>query len=201
MGEYATRKTDGQYIKIGTCESMYYLRWEDRNKVRVQGGYSLEEPGLAFRLPFPDEAHMAPGEIGENAYNRGYRLGWYQDPEDEARTEAFTMEGAEEHPGIIQLHHQSGLLVNVPCYHGAKLPDVSGTDIRVFWNGKDCHNWELVRVKNHPGDGLLPLVQCRHCGGLFRTTWAHVLNHISDQQLKDRLIEYAIDTTVSPLAA
>jgi hypothetical protein len=189
MGEYATRKSDGQYVKIGTCESMYYLRWEDRNKVRVDGGYSLDEPGLSFRLPFPDEAHMLPGDIGDNAYNRGHRLSYWRDPEDATKIEPFTMKGAEEHPGTIQLHHASGLLLNVPCYHGTRLPDAG--KIRAFWNGKDLHVWELVRVKNQPGEGLLPLVQCRHCGQVFRTTWAHVLNHISDEQLKDRLIEYA----------
>jgi hypothetical protein len=33
MGEYATRKSDNEYIKIGTCESMYYLRFDDINQV------------------------------------------------------------------------------------------------------------------------------------------------------------------------
>lgn len=33
MGEYAKRKSDNQKIKIGTCQTMYYLRLEGRNQV------------------------------------------------------------------------------------------------------------------------------------------------------------------------
>jgi ferredoxin hydrogenase len=33
MGEYAKRKSDGLEVKIGTCASMYYLRYEQRNEV------------------------------------------------------------------------------------------------------------------------------------------------------------------------
>ena len=33
MGEYAIRKSDNDCIKIGTCEDMYYLRYEDQDKV------------------------------------------------------------------------------------------------------------------------------------------------------------------------
>ena len=54
MGEYARRKSDNESIKIGTCESMYYLRYEDRDKVisilqakieekEQNGGVEIEE--------------------------------------------------------------------------------------------------------------------------------------------------------------
>ena len=33
MGEFAIRKSDMEEIKIGTCERMYYIRWDDRNNV------------------------------------------------------------------------------------------------------------------------------------------------------------------------
>ena len=36
MGEYA--KYNNQEIKIGTCETMYYLRYEDRHKVKALKG-------------------------------------------------------------------------------------------------------------------------------------------------------------------
>lgn len=185
MGEYATRKSDNTYIKIGTCESMYYLRWDDIDKVQIN--YDLREPGLSFRIPFPDEDHLKPGEY--ESYQRGYRLLPY---DDEGRTVVFDAEGTENHPGLIQLYHeQSGLLVNAKCFHGHHLP-AGSEDLVPFWNGKDSHPWELIRIKNHPGEGLLPLIQCRHCGQLFRSTWAAVLPHVSDQALRDRLTDLAV---------
>lgn len=35
MGEYAKRMRDGERVKIGTCENMYYLRFEERHQVEV----------------------------------------------------------------------------------------------------------------------------------------------------------------------
>lgn len=64
MGEYAFRKSDGEYIKIGTCENMYYIRYEDRFKVTPEEN-SLDcsvELDLIWRLPFPEEDSLLPGE-------------------------------------------------------------------------------------------------------------------------------------------
>ncbi len=184
MGEFAVRKSDRERVKIGTCESMYFLRWDDIDK--VEPPCDLREPGLSFRLPFPDEDDQQPGEYEH--YERGYRLLPYQ---DEGHTIAFEPAGTIDHPGFIQLHHPSGLLLSATCYHGLQLPEGS-KDLRPCWNGKDPHVWELVRIKNHPGDGLLPLIQCRHCRQLFRSSWAEVLPHVRDQELRDRLTAYAV---------
>ena len=59
MGEYAIRKSDNESIKIGTCESMYYLRYEDRGKVTPEQGSGF---GYYWPLPFPDEDCIRPGE-------------------------------------------------------------------------------------------------------------------------------------------
>jgi len=184
MGELATRKSDRERIKIGTCESMYYLRWDDIDRVEID--YDLRQPGLSFRLPFPDEDDQLPGQY--EAYNRGYRLLPY---EDDGHTVAFEAGDTIAHPGLIQLHHRSGLLVNASCFHGLRLPEGSD-ELQTHWNGKDPHVWELIRVKNHPGAGLLPLISCRHCGQLFRSDWASVLPHVADQALRDRLTAYAV---------
>src|SRR5438132_13372510 len=114
MGEYAIRKSDNQEIKIGTCEDMYYLRLEDLDKITPLPSSidPIREIGsLRFRLPFPDEDHLQPGEY--EPYNRGERL--YCGNED------FTDPKTAEEPVLIQLTHKSGLLVNLTCYHGAKL--------------------------------------------------------------------------------
>ena len=63
MGEYAIRKSDNQEIKIGTCEYMYYIRYEDRNKVSPLPNNTdcSKELNLIWRLPFPSEDHIQIG--------------------------------------------------------------------------------------------------------------------------------------------
>jgi hypothetical protein len=184
MGEYAIRKSDHQQVKIGTCETMYYLRYEDRNKV-AKADNSLDastESNLFWRLPFPDEDNVQIGEY--TPHTRGERLykkegDYYVDFED-----AETVDSA----GTIQLTHPSGLLVNVPCYHGEKLPE-SG-DIKSFWNGKSW-SYELAHLKNLPDGTVKPVVHCRHCGKMWRYEWEEILPYLHGE-LKKRLEKYAV---------
>lgn len=95
--------------------------------------------------------------------------------------------------GIIQLTHPCGLLVNVPCYHGTKLPE-SQKPMQVFWNGK---SWfaELAHIKNTE-EGLFPVVHCRFCRHMWRYEWSEVLPYVHDAELKRRLEQYALVKTV-----
>lgn len=180
MGEYAIRKSDGVEVKIGTCEDMYYLRYEDRFKVRKLEN-SLDashELNLRWRLPFPDEDHVRIGEYDD--FTRGARLC------NEADQELGIP--YKEDVGTIQLTHKSGLLLNVPCYHGRELPEVSAP-MKAFWNGK---SWalELYQIKNTT-DGIKPIVRCRFCDHAWRFEWEDVLKHVIDTELQARLREYA----------
>lgn len=188
MGEYAKRKSDGERIKIGTCESMYYLRYEDREKVEKES-HSLDpaiEKGLFWRLPFPDEDNISIGEY--DPYQRGYRL--YKPIEENGKQyhEDFAAPDTVDAPGTLQLRHaDSGLLLNVNCYHGIKLP--KGTDeIKPCWNGKGWF-FELVFIKNTE-NGVIPVIQCRHCHMMWRCTWDEILPYIQDSELKSRLEQY-----------
>jgi hypothetical protein len=207
MGEYAIRKSDGVEIKIGTCEDMYYIRFEDRDKVSALRGnvdIANDPDGSRFRLPFPDEDDVLPGEYHE--YNRGLRLyrmvegppylGPNQEPTEHC--EDWKDESAANHPGVIQLHHQdAGLLVNLPCYHGIKLPELiegAGGRVSTFWNGKG-HSFVLSSVKCIKSDGdlhiLQPVIRCRHCDEAWRYTWAEVLPWVGDTSMRARLEKYA----------
>jgi hypothetical protein len=181
MGENAKRITDGAVVKIGTCESMYYLRFEDRKNVRAIPGNvnpgSDEDAGqLRFRVPFPDEDAVKIGEYAE--YARGARL--YRTGE-RGYTEDYSDPELAEQPGIIQLTHPSGLLVNVPCYHGEKLPTVpKESGVGFHWNGKS-HALELGMIRGIMVDGALvalPVVRCRHCGGMWRSSWEKLWDYI-----------------------
>lgn len=189
MGEYA--KFNGQEVKIGTCETMYYLRYEDRTRVQAIP-HSLDPvkcQNLFWRLPFPDEDGTAPGHYQD--YKRGLRL-FKMVPDHMGReyAEDFADPETVSDPGIIQLrHNDSGLLLNVPCYHGAQLPEVR-EPMRAFWNGKG-HSFELAHVKNTADRGLLPVVRCRHCGHMWRYEWAEILPFIHCEVMRRRLTEYA----------
>lgn len=174
MGEYAN--IGGVSTKIGTCDDMYYLRYEDRGRARPMPG-SLDPSkvrGLRYRLPFPDEDHVQIGHYDQ--YNRG------------AEIRGFDGSGMDDSPGIIQLRHDCGLLVNAPCYHGHKLPELGGA--RVFWNGKGTF-FVLSSVKEMEDGTLAPVVRCRYCGVSWRVEWADVLPHVSDAGLRARLEAYA----------
>lgn len=62
MGENALRKTDDTVIKIGRGDvcNLYYLRYEDRDK--VEGIENSVDPdtieNIQWRLPLPDEDHL-----------------------------------------------------------------------------------------------------------------------------------------------
>lgn len=195
MGEYAKTAT-GERVKIGTCEDMYYLRLEDANKVIPLSGNvnPATDTGLRFRLPFPDEDSIEPGGNYEQ-YNRGLHL-YKVVPDigrDSTHCEDYDPEWLKDpgqEPGIIQLHHQpSGLLINVPCYHGTRLPDV-GPKCQAFWNGKG-HSVELSSLKRCDDGTIAPVVRCIHCQHAWRTDWAEVMPYVANKAMYDRLSKYA----------
>lgn len=186
MGEYANRKHDNSQIKIGTCEDLYYLRYEDRFCVSpIRGNVDPStDTDIRFRLPFPDEDDVLPGEYED--YSRGLRL--YRNIKN-AKGEVIGIEdfqvSEDSDAGSIQFTHPSGLLFSVPCHHGAKLPQVEG--IRFHWNGKS-HSIELVQVKVISDGSVVPIIRCRHCGHKWRTTWEEVIPYIHDDELLRRLL-------------
>jgi len=198
MGEYAIRKSDGVEIKIGTCESMYYLRLEDKYKV------DLNHPkhgqmgvfGWFWRLPFPDEDNVLPGDY-EN-YNRSLHLWKYEDNPPLSRKNApysvsFSDPETVSDPGLIQLKHDSGLLVNVKCYHGEQLPQ-GNDDFQPHWNGKS-HAFELSSLRTTETGDVWPVVKCRFCDHAWRYNWEDVLPYIHGE-MKQRLEKYNLGQTI-----
>ena len=182
MGEYAVRISDNTEVKVGTCEMMYYLRNEDKDKVRLLPGQSF---GDFWRLPFPDEDEVLPGAY-EN-YNRGQRL--YKVHKSNTLTGQDYIEHFEPElePGSLQIKHECGILVNMPCYHGAKLPE-PGPGQKVFWNGK---SWflELPWIKRTT-KATRYVVRCRWCREMWSYSWDDIQEWIPEGELKERLRSY-----------
>lgn len=181
MGEHA--KYAGQNVKIGTCENIYYLRIEDARKVEpLEGNINpATDYNIRFRLPFPDEDNIHIGGYVDhhrteplfkqehNKYAEWYNPDWISDTE----------------PGLIQFYNENaGILLNMPCYHGHKLPEVSNG--KASWNGK-APAIALALVKRTKEGGVIPILICKHCGTMFADTWENVLPYVSDKVLKSRL--------------
>lgn len=196
MGEYAKRISDGAVVKLGTCESMYYARFSDRDKVAwLHGNIDVTKDedcaGLKWRLPFPDEDGIEVGNYQD--FDRDAILSIpYGDggsQVDRGRRH-FPVELLNLEPGTIQLSHPCGYLVNAICYHGAKLPTGSA-DLRVGWNGRDPYSVRLLFVKsileNFEESGqlkkqlvLYPVIGCRHCRKMWSCRWDEIWDAIPE---------------------
>jgi len=156
MGEHA--RYQGQTIKIGTCENMYYLRAEQRAEVE---DYDFPPDVLGvirFRFPFPDEDEIEPGHFED--YGRGVSIPGWSLPE--------TLSG-DEH-GSVQFTSSAGYVLSIPCPEGRRAEgDVMSTEVdglTVHRNG--FRGGPVVRQQAFRGGSLVTLVSCGACGALHR---------------------------------
>lgn len=173
MGEYATLRRNGESIKIGTCEDMYYLRYNQREQVTaLSGSVNPNDPATAselrFRFPWPDEDALEAGDDGpDHRYHRGVHVPGATVPAD---TEHYT----------VQFKADAGYLVSLPCPESKdsawiRLAKADGTmgQVTIHRNGFSgaVH---LVSQKPTPdGTTLRAIFRCGGCGAMWRAeTWA-----------------------------
>lgn len=144
MGEYAKYK--GEQIKIGTCEDMYYLRWDQRHLVTLEAGsLNPADPEMhseiRFRFPFPQEDQTEPGQY-DNPF-KGVAISGA-----EARQEV-------DH-GTVQMVAQAGYLCSIPCPEGP-----GPHPLKIARNG---FNGAVLLVQQAVRGGVLaPVFQCGGC--------------------------------------
>lgn len=171
MGEFAKLKTEpeGESFKIGTCENMYYLRYEDIDKIIYDYDFNM----FNFRVPFIDEDNIKVGNYIDPF--RGLPLSDYSNP-------VLAKKG-----GLIQITHKSGLLLNTACYHGEKLPESCG-QAQFHWNGKTSKNYELKFLKLVNGK-IYPVIGCRWCGVKWRMDWVDIWEKLP-KEYQERFEKY-----------
>jgi hypothetical protein len=149
MGEYAS--FNGQEIKIGTCESMYYLRARQRMFVRALAG-NVDVRGkdalcVRFRFPWPDEDKVEPGA--------------FQDHD-----RAITAHGIDVPEGVdhntVQFRANAGYLLSLPCPEG---PSTHG--IKIHRNGFGGAV-RLTQQKLLADGRIVPVCCCGGCGAAWR---------------------------------
>jgi hypothetical protein len=165
MGEYI--KLDGRSYKVGTCESLYYCRFEDLREWiaagRVERDPSNDEPraymggAYRFRFPFPDEDGPEAERIAayQAIYERGVTV--------TAPAELFT---DVEHNRLYKLISPRnvayfGVNVSLPC---PLAPDTG--EVKPY---PAPSAWHLYIVQQRPFEGALwTVVGCAWCDGLWR---------------------------------
>jgi hypothetical protein len=148
MGELATY--NGETIKIGTCESMYYLRADQAHLVEALAG-NIDPVSLSgrirFRFPFPDEDGISPGAFKD--YNRGIHLPGLTAPD-----------GVEHYK--VQFKGDNGYLCSLPC------PE-SGHDLEGVKIARNGYGGAVELVAHRVIDGdLIPVLSCKGCGAMWR---------------------------------
>lgn len=151
MGEYAL--FGGEEVKIGTCEDMYYLRFDQRHLVKhVPNNVNVMDPkhfkALRFRFPFPDEDGVPPGSFSN--YNRGLRVDGVRIPT------------AIEHREV-QFTADAGYVVSIPCPESEEAKSLQLEFHKNGWRG------DVFIRQQRVWEGRLVLVaECGGCGALFR---------------------------------
>lgn len=190
MGEYAM--FNDERVKIGTDREMHSLRFEDRFKVRAlthNVDPVKDVHDLYFRLPLPDEDGVKPGD-----YNgKGYQHLWKMNDKDHS---SHYSPDSLEPAGNVQAHTEHGLLLNIKCFHGTKLPEPGGDILKTAWNGRAPHIvLTSIRCLYLKPDNttltLMPVITCLACRELWYMTWDELLPYVHGV-LKNRLTRYAV---------
>ncbi len=149
MGEYA--RYNGQRIKIGTCEDLYYLRASQLPLIQPERGEADPRTNASkavyrFRFPWPDEDVVAPGAF-DNPF-RSVAL-WNVTAPPDLKHDA------------VQFVAQAGYNVSLPCPEGPM--KIEG--LKVHRNG---FSGPVKIVQQAYRNGVLALIcECGGCGAKY----------------------------------
>ncbi len=152
MGEYANVTGTGERVKIGTCEDLYGLRFDQRDRVYDYEPWTPELLAVVrFRFPWPDEDGAGPGMT--EAWDRRLKLWGFSQPAD------------LEH-GLVQWSACNGYLMSLPCPEGSA--DQPAFVHRNGYGGPASLVGQAVR-----GGRLVGIARCNGCGVRYRLEDGH----------------------------
>jgi hypothetical protein len=165
MGEYA--EYQGERVKIGTCEQMYYLRADQADQVRALPGNVDpidDRYGIRFRFPFPDEDGRAPGDVDgpEHNFDRTFRI------------DGVPSAGVDHYS--VQFKAGNGYLLSIPCpEQGTRNVDRMSIELdglKIGLNGYGgsfgIHSQKWVEADEDGPERLVTVCRCHGCGALWR---------------------------------
>lgn len=150
MGEYA--RYNGEEIKIGTCEEMYYLRADQRHLV------AYEFDGTErFRFPFPDEDGLEPGRFDD--HDRGVKI---------PRAWSLPVDW-DDHGSVQFVAQHPGYVLSIPCPEQYEQPGMHVDMPNGLRVGRNGFNGDPRVVQQAYRDGVLAtIVSCGACGRKWR---------------------------------
>jgi len=170
MGEYA--KLNGQSVKIGTCEDMYYLRADQAHRMTPERGNIdpvKQAESIRFRFPFPQEDGIEPGAFQDPFYTLG--VSGVEVPEC---VDHSFLQFTRNYPKA------GGMTVSTPCPN-SKEGKASG--LRFNRNG---YSGDVQIAQQRLVNGQLVLVcQCGGCGAAYRMPTIEDAQPVIDALLKD----------------
>lgn len=203
MGEYARRKSDGQQVKIGTCESMYYCRHDQLKDI----DYPYPIDNCFWRIPTPDEDGM---NVGDYEYGALLQSASWDASEKiiplmlRINSSKFRKDDCEnmQKSGTMQLvNREMGLLVNVHCPHGLPLNGEDSKSLTVHENGKFLISYgynghrgtlHLAFLKNTEKE-LRVGIKCCCCGAMFSFSFSAIEPMIESLWMRLRLLHQCAD--------
>ena len=181
MSEFATRKSDGHRIKIGTCQNLYYLRYDQRDEVY----YDRPFTDMCFRLPLPDEDKHKPGEFEFEGSLKNWHTRLNDDFLIDMKDEPCFQRG-----GVAQVKmDELGVILSVPCYHGFKLPTGKDCEVRSVYNGK-INPMRILYIKPHHDGRMRIGVTCKSCGSMWEYTFDEIDKYLISHEMRSRLFKF-----------
>lgn len=190
MGEYATNKRTGERFKMGVCNDMYYVRYEQR----AMFDYDYPTDNFRWRIPTPDEDSIEMGCYDYSLCKDGdvvppnLAIDTYELPKD-------AVKAMQENDYPMQLSEGlMGLQVKVRCPHG--LPFEGGAYEVDCQPGRFLQSYGynsfpevlyLAALKNTAKD-LLVCVKCRCCAGMWSFSLPEILPVIKSLWMQLRLL-------------
>ncbi|WP_165044958.1 hypothetical protein [Dysgonomonas sp. ZJ709] len=196
MGENAIRIEDNKIVKIGKCEEMYYLRYEDRHKVRKSND-SIDTQtikNVLWRLPLADEDEL---QVGEYEYHNPYvcvdtnSLEYIHSDCLLTSDISRLFDNKSYQTGFYQLVGvKLGLLVNLTCYHGLK-ENASNEEANFVWSGRR-NPFCLCAISNDT-DEMKICFTCIACGCKWLMPFEEIQEYIDSQEMKKRLFKICLE--------
>lgn len=195
MGENALRLSDHKVIKIGRADvsNLYYLRYEDRDK--VTGVDNSTDPhtieNIQWRLPLPDEDRIKPGDYESHQpyiqYDRKTGTAHIH-PDCELNPKIDKLfENHPYRPGTFQLYEKKlGLLLNIACYHGLK-KNTDTSEVSFGWNGKRSP-FALCGILNDTAEMMVSFT-CIACEEKWLASFGEIQHLICSDNMKYRLFK------------
>lgn len=150
MGEYAMSAAGR--VKIGTCEDMLYLRWDQVTSVRAERGSVdpiAQHVELRFRFPWPDEDTVAVGEFADPFRRLALR-------------DAPAPIAPADHHAIQFIARPAGYVVSLPC------PESGAADAPPYTIHRNGFTGATFLVQQRWYEGRLVAVCECVCGARWR---------------------------------